>query len=61
MDLLKNIISIVMNLSMALGFFMMLHILRAIYLLKKDQKVLDFIKKIRNIIYQIKGNNNELE
>jgi len=45
MDLLKNIIGIIMNLSMALGFFMMVHILRAIYLLKKDQKVLDFIKK----------------
>ena len=45
MDLLKNIIGIIMNLSMALGFFMMLYIMRAINLLKKDKKVLDFIKK----------------
>jgi len=45
MDLLKNIIGIIMNLSMTLGFFMMVHILRAIYLLKKDEKVLAFIKK----------------
>ena len=46
MDLLKNIIGIIMNLSMALGFFMMIHILRAINLIKKDQKMLDFIKKL---------------
>jgi len=34
-----------MNLSMALGFIMVLHVMRAINLLKKDKKVLDFIKK----------------
>ena len=45
MDVLRNIIGIIMNLSMALGFFMMLYIMRAINLLKKDKKVLDFIKK----------------
>jgi len=45
MDLLRNIIEIIMNLSMALGFFMMLHIMRAIKLIKKDEKVLDFFKK----------------
>jgi len=46
MDLLKNIIGIIMNLSMALGFFMMLYIMRAIQLMKtKDKKMLDFIKK----------------
>jgi cytochrome bd-type quinol oxidase subunit 1 len=45
MDLLKNIIGIIMNLSMTLGFIMMLYIMRAIQLIKKDEKVLDFIKK----------------
>ena len=45
MDLLKNIISIILNLSMTLGFFMMIHIMRAIIYLKKDKKVLDFVKK----------------
>ncbi len=45
MDILRNIISIVMNLSMVLGFFMMLFIMRAIQLIKKDKKVLAFIKK----------------
>ena len=35
-----------MNLSMALGFFMMLYIMRAIQLMKtKDKKMLDFINK----------------
>ena len=45
MDVLRNIIGIIMNLSMAQGFFMMRNIMRAINLLKKDKKVLDFIKK----------------
>tara|TARA_Y100000592_G_scaffold15452_1_gene22598 strand:- start:332 stop:478 length:147 start_codon:yes stop_codon:yes gene_type:complete len=45
MDVLRNIIEIIMNLSMALGFFMMLHIMRAIIYLKKDKKMLDFVKK----------------
>ena len=46
MDLLKNIIGIISNLSMALGFFMMVHIMRAIIYLKKDKKMLDFVKKL---------------
>ena len=36
-----------MNLSMVLGFFMMLYIMRAIQLMKtKDKKMLDFVKKL---------------
>ena len=46
MDLLKNIIGIILNLSMALGFFMMVYIMRAIIYLKKDKKMLDFVKKL---------------
>jgi len=45
MELLKNIIGIMSNLSMALGFFMMLLVMKVIIYLKKDNKVLDFIKK----------------
>ena len=37
MDVLRNIIGIIMNLSMTLGFFMMLYIMRAIQLIKKDE------------------------
>ena len=46
MEVLRNIIGIIMNLSMALGFFMMVHIMRAIIYLKKDKKMLDFVKKL---------------
>jgi len=45
MEILKNIFGIILNLSMALGFFVMIHIMRAIIYLKKDKKMLDFIKK----------------
>jgi hypothetical protein len=45
MEILKNIFGIMMNLIMTIGFIMMIQIEKAIIYLKKDKKMLDFIKK----------------
>tara|TARA_Y100001937_G_scaffold80936_1_gene109550 strand:+ start:127 stop:276 length:150 start_codon:yes stop_codon:yes gene_type:complete len=45
MEILKNIFGIMMNLIMTIGFIVMIYIDKAIIFLKKDNKMLDFIKK----------------
>ena len=45
MEILKNIFGIMVNLIMTIGFIMMIQIEKAIIYLKKDKKMLDFIKK----------------
>jgi hypothetical protein len=45
MEILKNIFGIMMNLVMSIGFIMVMYIEKSIIFLKKDKKVLDFIKK----------------
>ena len=45
MDILKNIFGIMMNLIMTIGFIMVMYVEKAIIYLKKDKKMLDFIKK----------------
>ena len=44
MEILKNIFGIMMNLVMSIGFIMVMYIEKSIIFLKKDKKVLDFIK-----------------
>ena len=45
MEILKNIFGIMMNLVMSIGFIMVMYLEKAIIFLKKDNKMLDFIKK----------------
>ena len=45
MEILKNIFGIMMNLVMSIVFIMVMHLEKSIIFLKKDKKVLDFIKK----------------
>jgi hypothetical protein len=45
MEILKNIFGIMMNLVMSIGFIMVMYVEKAIIYLKKDKKMLDFIKK----------------
>jgi hypothetical protein len=45
MEILKNIFGIMMNLVMSIGFIMVMYVEKAIIFLKKDNKMLDFIKK----------------
>ena len=45
MEILKNIFGIMMNLVMSIGFIMVMYLEKSIIFLKKDKKVLDFIKK----------------
>ena len=45
MEILKNIFGIMMNLVMSIGFIMVMYIEKSIIFLKKDKKMLDFIKK----------------
>ena len=45
MEILRNIFGIMMNLIMTIGFIVMIYIEKAIIFLKKDNKMLDFIKK----------------
>jgi len=45
MEILKNIFGIMVNLIMTIGFTVVIHIEKAIIFLKKDNKMLDFIKK----------------
>jgi len=44
-EILKNIIDIISNLVMMLGYVLVTYIFKAINFLKKDNKVLDFLKK----------------
>ena len=45
MEILRNIFGIMMNLIMTIGFIMVMYVEKAIIYLKKDKKMLDFIKK----------------
>ena len=45
MEILKNIFGIIMNLITTIGFIMVMYVEKAIIFLKKDNKLLDFIKK----------------
>ena len=45
MEILKNIFGIMMNLVMSIGFIMVMYIDKFVIFLKKDNKMLDFIKK----------------
>jgi len=45
MEILKNIFGIMMNLVMSIGFIMVMSIDKFVIFLKKDKKMLDFIKK----------------
>ena len=46
MEILKNIFGIMMNLITTIGFIMVMYVEKAIiFFLKKDNKLLDFIKK----------------
>jgi hypothetical protein len=44
-EILKNIIDIISNLIVTLGYMFVTCIFKAINFLKKDNKVLDFLKK----------------
>ena len=45
LEVLKNLIDIVSNIIMILGYTLVTYIFKALNFIKKDNKVLDFIKK----------------